>query len=601
MKRILLLLVFSFPLYATAITGRVTIADAAASGVTVTVTSDALQHPRTAVTNARGVYFVDVLPPGLYDVTFSKAGMTTLTRRAKVELNRVARTDAKLEPSVDEESVTSTATQNTVADTTAVTSHFDDATLDRLPGRDYAPAIAPESYSPTGIAVDGVTPFYTGVFGSEDVIEQVTVTRAGAPVDTDAYGGRILAIHRRSGREQFFVSLRDTVSNDAWSSGGPYFQRNGDGLRNRVEANGGGRIVSQRLWFFGAFWTGGDATRYVTEDRGVLVKLNGQLGGAHHFDVIYADGKDETYASSDTWSASLRHTGVFGTRLVTDTVVSRASAYANVPQHGPPLGGGLRDDFVSTRASYALGTHVLSAGARAWDTAFYDAHAFFVSDRWSASRFVVDAGARYDSNDGERDHVSPRIAMTYDLRGDGTRALSATFGKYVFGNGGESPQRVASLGFAAAIGSSGTARIDVLRRAGAYARRMTSIQLDTRYRLFDRFEAGATYAYSRFDDSEFILTYEPSHSGNAWIGAQLPLGPGELGATVLQRYIEYRSYNPGTPGAEEQSVLPTDLALRYAFPVSRVGLTFAADVVNALGSKEYIVPRTVRLWTRLRL
>jgi len=597
MKRILLLLLFSVPVYATAITGRVTIADAAASGVTVTATSDALQHPRTAITNASGTYFIDVLPPGLYDVTFSKAGMTTLTRRAKVELGRIARTDAKLEPSADEESVTSTATQNSVADTTAVTSHFDDATLDRLPGRHYGAAIAPESFTPATAEVDGVTPFFGGVYGPEDTIEQITVTRAAAPIESESYGGRVVAIQRRSGREQFFLSLRDTLSNESWNSGSPYFGGNDDGLRNRFEANGGGRIVSQRLWFFASAWKGGDATRYVTDERGVLVKLNGQLGDAHHFDVIYANGENDTYGSIDAWNASLRHTGVFGTHLVTDTVISRASAAGLFPpaQQGPPFDNDQNDDFVATRASYALGDHVLSAGARAWDTAFYDAHAFFAGDRWSASRFVVDAGVRYDSNDAGDDRLSPRIAMTWDLRGDGTRALSATYGKYVFGNGGESPQRAASLGFAAAIGSSGTARIDVLRRANSFGRTTHSLQLDTRYRLFDRFEAGATYTYSRFTDSDSIITYEPPHSGNAWIGAQLPLGPGEFGATVLQRYIEYRSYE------QRQSVLPTDFALRYAFPISRVGLTIAADVVNAFGSKEYIVPRTVRLWTRLRL
>src|ERR1043165_1863048 len=104
-----------------AITGRVMIGDAPASGVTVTATSAALMQPRTTMTGARGTYWLGELPPGLYDVTFSHPGATTLTRRAKVELARVAHADAKLEPNADEESVTSTATQLSVADTTAIT------------------------------------------------------------------------------------------------------------------------------------------------------------------------------------------------------------------------------------------------------------------------------------------------------------------------------------------------------------------------------------------------------------------------------------------------------------------------------------------------
>ncbi|HUR80998.1 MAG TPA: carboxypeptidase-like regulatory domain-containing protein [Thermoanaerobaculia bacterium] len=597
MTRILFALLLSVPAYATAITGRVTIGDAAAGGVTVTVTAESLQHPRTTITNARGAYFIDMLPPGLYDVTFSKSGMTTLTRRAKVELDRVARADAKLEPSADEDSVTSTATQNNVADTTAVTSHFDDATLDRLPGRDYAPAIAPDAYSPSAVAVDGITQFST-IVGPEETVQEVTVTRAGAPVQTESYGGRVLAIQRRSGREQFFLSLRDTISNEAWNDGGPFFQR-GDGLRNRFEAYGGGRIVSQRLWFFASAWNGGDATRYTTRDRGVLLKLDGQVGAAHHFDATYARGGDRTYAETNAWSASLRHTGVFGTSVVTDTVISRSTESGLFPPAQGPIGPRHGEDFIATTVSYAAGDHVLTAGARAWDAQGYDSHALFVGDRWSAPRFVVDAGLRYGEVDGGRDSFEPRVAMTYDLRGDGTRAISATFGRYAFGNAGGPVQRVASVGFASTIGNTGTARIDLLRRTDAYDRTMHSLQLDTRYRLFDRFEAGATYTYSRFSDSNLFVLYEPAHSGNAWISAQLPLGPGEFGATMLQRYIQFRTFE--ISGLESRSVLPTDFALRYSFPISRVGVTFATDVVNAFGSKSYIVPRTVRVWTRVRL
>ena len=582
-----LLLFFAFPLHAaltsSAITGRVIAGDAPAAGVRVTAASGVLQQPRTTVTGPRGTYFFDALPPGVYDVTFSRAGMTTLTRRAVAELGRVARADARLEPSVDEESVTSTATQTSVADTTAVTSHFDDATLDRFPGRDYAVIIAPGAYFPTALEVDGTQAFLAAIALPEDQIEQVTVVRAAPLVEWEAYGGRLQAIRTRSGREQLFLSLRDTVSED-------------DGLKNLFEGSGGGRIVPQRLWFFAGLWDGEDATRFGRDQRGGQLKLNAQLGAAHHLDAHYLTGENGTgpLARADAWTASLRYTGVFGPRYTTETIVSRNStAIAFPPQPGfpPALASRERADLLSSRASYVLptrtGDHVLTAGLNAWSGEFFDAHAFHIGDRWSAARWVVNAGVRYQDVPFRGGELQPRIAATYDLRGNGTRAISASWGEYAFSFASATPISIATLGYAAAIGSSGTARVDVLHRYDSYGTADDSLQLDTRYRLFDRFEAGATYTYTRNGDS--------FQNANAWIGAQLPIGTHEIGVTLLQRY--YDVYNPGFDGSG--TAVPTDVALRYAVPFSRVGLMFAIDAANVFGDDA--LRRTVRFWTRLRV
>jgi hypothetical protein len=603
---ILLLLFFAFPLHATltssAITGRVIAGDAAAAGVTVTAMSSVLQHPRTTVTGPRGTYWLGALPPGVYDVTFSRAGMTTLTRRAVVELGRVARADARLEPSADEESVTSTATQTSVADTTAITSHFDDETLDRFPGRDYAIIIAPDAYSGSGSEIDGSAPFLTGITVPEDAIEQVTVLRGAAPVEYESYGGKLYAVRTRSGREQFFLSLRDTVSNTAWNDGGPSLGRD-DGIQNLIEANGGGRILPQRLWFFAALWSGEDATRFRFDERGAQLKLNAQLGAAHHLDAIYLGGEDD---HTDSSVGSLRYTGAFGPRYTTETIVSRTStALFFPPVPGGPVGPQRpreQGDFLSSRASYFLpagrGDHVLTAGLSAWSSRVFDSHSFFVSDRWSSARWVVNAGLRYDDVPFLDDHLAPRVAVTYDLRGDGTRAVAASFGEYAFGASSERPLRIAALGYAAAIGSSGTARVDVLRRDESFGSATDSLQLDTRFRLFDRFEAGATYSYTRLEDDDLLLAL-PSHVGNAWIGAQFPIGPHEFGVTLLQRYLQF--YDPSTGGNNAGSASPTDVALRYAIPFSRMGLLFAVDAANVFQSSDFALPRTVRFWTRLRV
>jgi hypothetical protein len=607
----LVLLVLALPVEATltasAITGRVMAGEQPLAGVTVMASSPALQHARATLTGPRGTYWLGGLPPGLYDVTFSRAGMTTLTRRAVVELGRVARSDAELEPSADEESITSTARQISVADTTAVTSHFDDATLDRLPGRDTAAAIGPDAYSPSYADVDGAPPFLASAGGSEDLIEQVTSFRAAPPVEYESYGGKLFALRTRSGREDFFLSLRDTVSNDGWNEGGPFGSRD-EGLQNLFEAHGGGRIVSQRLWFFAGLWDGGDATRYTRDQRGVLLKLHGQAGAAHHVDAQYATGESGAYTSTESSSLSLRHTGVFGPRIVTETLLSRATSAmtffgpggAPAPQVPPPPRE--HADFLASRGSWVIpthhGDHVLTAGVNAWDMQQFDTSALFVSDRWSASRWVVNAGVRYEDTPFRSGRLSPRVAVTYDLRGDGTQAIAASYGEYSSGTSAR-PLRIAALGYAIALGTSGTARADLIRRGASFATAATSLQLDGRYRLFDRFELGGTYTYTRFDDDD-LFPVEPNHQASAWAGVQLPARSHEFGVTVLQRLVQFQGYNPGS-GTFSEIVTPTDVALRYAIPLSRLGLTFAADVTNAFGMDDNAVPRTVRFWTRVRL
>ncbi|HEX8254564.1 MAG TPA: hypothetical protein VF846_15580, partial [Thermoanaerobaculia bacterium] len=131
---------------------------------------------------------------------------------------------------------------------------------------------------------------------------------------------------------------------------------------------------------------------------------------------------------------------------------------------------------------------------------------------------------------------------------------------------------VASAGFLTAIGQTGSARVDVLRRNGN-----NEVQFDARYSLFGRLHTGGSYTHS---DSLF------GNYGSAWFGAQLPIGEHEAGATLLERY-ELESW-------------ATDVAVRYAIPFPRFRLTFAADVTNVLASNE-VEARAVRLWIRARL
>ena len=80
------------------ISGTITdISDALLPGVTVTVTSPALIGTKTMVTNERGEYRIQLLPPGIYDVRTDLSGFNSLVRRnIEVRVGQTASVNFKL-------------------------------------------------------------------------------------------------------------------------------------------------------------------------------------------------------------------------------------------------------------------------------------------------------------------------------------------------------------------------------------------------------------------------------------------------------------------------------------------------------------------------
>src|SRR5687768_489519 len=73
------------------IAGKVTGVDGSSMpGVTVEARSNVLPQARVTTTSENGDYRLPVLPPGAYTVTFSLAGMQTVTRNTTVVLNQTA-------------------------------------------------------------------------------------------------------------------------------------------------------------------------------------------------------------------------------------------------------------------------------------------------------------------------------------------------------------------------------------------------------------------------------------------------------------------------------------------------------------------------------
>ena len=70
--------------------------DLTVPGVTVTVTSPALQGPRSTVTDKDGQFVIRALPPGDYQIKFELSGFATVTRTASVPLGLVVETNASM-------------------------------------------------------------------------------------------------------------------------------------------------------------------------------------------------------------------------------------------------------------------------------------------------------------------------------------------------------------------------------------------------------------------------------------------------------------------------------------------------------------------------
>lgn len=590
----------------TALTGRVTSAGKPVADATVTVNGEALPQPRSTTTTPNGMYWLEDLPPGVVDVTFAHAGMTTLTRRAVIELAQIGRADATLEASEDEDSVTSTATTISVADTQPLTAHVSDREMDALPiwRTPFDVAIVAATFRAVyaGTLIDDVyagTPYLLG----QEALEEVTVVRAAAPPELDWYSA--VVAKTRYGGDAFRFSLRDTLTSVSWDTNdnryNPFLRKpRGGGVDHFIEAAASGPIVRDRLWFFASVWRGGQDDRPIHNVDGYDATLTSQLGAGHTVHATYMNAKDDShlwsplslYAGSQ---GSVRYTGVVSPITTFEANVARSATTFNPSLYGGPFRKLSVDDSIFAKATHVWtrGSReaVLSGGVRATQSNVGGSTSLFLNSRWSFARLLLNAGGRVDRG-GYEIHARPRLSAAWDLRGDGRRAWFAAFSNYADPRSPDYPVNEAIVGYAAAIGASGTFRVDAAHRRienhGGRGYSSDVLHVESSYRLFEQFVAGGVYEYVNQADN----AYPPAarHVANAWLSAELPLANHTLGVTLLERFT-----------AERGDRYDTDLALRYTIPVRTIALTTAVDVVNALNSSEWAGGRTFRAWVRVRL
>lgn len=257
------------------IRGTVTDPDGLAlPGVTVTVSSPALQGERSVVTSGNGDFMIPFLPPGAYTVRFELAGFATLTQTVGVAMAETRTVQSKLTLATVTESVTVTGTTSTeVLKTGTVAQTYKAARIEVLPvGRTLESAVllAPgvSGNGPSGNIVIAGALSYEGLYlingvnvnenlrGQprtlyvEDAIQETKVSTGNISAEYGRFNGGVVNMITKSGGNKFSGSFRDSFSNDAWRSLRPLGDATTDQVVQAYEATFGGPIKRDRIWFF---------------------------------------------------------------------------------------------------------------------------------------------------------------------------------------------------------------------------------------------------------------------------------------------------------------------------------------------------------------
>ena len=257
------------------LTGLVTSGGKPLAGVTVTLRSDALQGTRTATTSDAGTYDFAALPPGEYRV---KIGETT--RATEVRLAQTSRVD------VDLETVTVTTSEPAVLESPQVSTNLTLRQIERLPVQrnqlataQLAPGVNPYTLGNGELSISGgpgydnlvlingvavtenvrgqIRPMYV-----EDGILETTVMTGAISAEYGRFSGGVVSTITKSGGNELSGSLRDSITNAAWSAKSPANEDRENSLNLVWEATLGGRIVRDRLWFFtSGRWAKNDTAR----------------------------------------------------------------------------------------------------------------------------------------------------------------------------------------------------------------------------------------------------------------------------------------------------------------------------------------------------
>jgi hypothetical protein len=259
-----------------ALSGRVKAEGQGIPGVTVELTSPALQGVRTTTTREGGDYVFVGMPPGDYTVTFKLQGMQTVTKTVALKAAQQVTLDASMVVAGVTASATVTAKTETVSTSTQGSTTVTSELANKLP---IARTIVSEVAASAGVAqvtglgnaftisggptfdnlftvdgaviIDNVRATPNNLF-IEDAIQETTTTVSSVSAEFGRFSGGVVNTITKSGGNTFSGSFRTTLTNDAWSAVSPARETRVQKVNPRYEATLGGALWKDHIWFFGS-------------------------------------------------------------------------------------------------------------------------------------------------------------------------------------------------------------------------------------------------------------------------------------------------------------------------------------------------------------
>jgi hypothetical protein len=302
-------------------------------GVTVSVSSPALQGTREAITDGNGLYTLQALPPGVYTVRFALQGWAPLeNRNVIVPLGSVAIVDVSMMVATVTEFVqVSAQTSNALAVPTGQV-HLTSRELNTIPvGRtpariaEFAPGLTDNTPNVGQVTISGGFAYDNvflvdgvdvndNLFGTannvfiEDAIDETQVLTSGISAEYGRFSGGVINMVTKRGGNIFSGSIRLNLSNPEWNNESPLEKSRNithpDLLSKFLEGTLGGPVMRDRVWFFFAgrrerssannltaltsmpFATGTSNDRYE-------IKITGTAAASHTIQGSFVDNKTE--------------------------------------------------------------------------------------------------------------------------------------------------------------------------------------------------------------------------------------------------------------------------------------------------------------------
>lgn len=308
------------------LSGTVTHEGAPLPGVTVTITSPNLQGTRTAITNDAGGYTFPSIPPGQYTVQVEMEGMQAVNQSVRVTLVSTTNApDVDLRLSAVTEAITVTASAPAVLETQEVQANLQADLVEELPIQRtlqattlLAPGVSTNQQT-GGIQISGAYSYdnlflvngavtnenlrgQTHNLFIEDAIQETTVMTGAISAEYGRFTGGVVSAITKSGGNEFHGSLRDSLTNSDWTSKTPFPGQADpiDKINSVYEGTLGGRIIQDRLWFFGAgrlaetetdrtFTRSNTPFTFGDEETRIEAKLTGQISPKHSLVASYFD------------------------------------------------------------------------------------------------------------------------------------------------------------------------------------------------------------------------------------------------------------------------------------------------------------------------